>query len=166
MVRKCSYQAIQQYKSEINKYLTDKGISDHSKYHVYIKDNRFHFDKWEYGVEQPKDLTIGIQGSPNYKEVHQRMVYLDLSIRPIPQHTTINSRGMLGSDSGNEEIIGMSGLDFEIKNIGYMIDRNQILSSKLRLHNGNLRTNSEIKKSDITINFTGRFRILILYINS
>ena len=74
---------------------------------------------------------------------------------------------MLGSDNiNNEEIIGIIELDIEISNRGYMVERDQILSSKFRGHNGLLRTNAEMNKSDITIpNFTGRIRILIFYVS-
>ena len=81
---KCSYEAIRQYQSEINKYLTNKGISDHSNYKVYIKDDTLVFDKWEYNIEKPATNIIqSIPGVPNYQEMHQRIIYFDLSIRPI-----------------------------------------------------------------------------------
>jgi hypothetical protein len=169
MEKKCSYAAIQQYKSEINKYLRNKGVSDVSKYKVHIKDDKLFFDKWDYSIEKPDNITIrSVQDIPNYQEMYQRILYFDLSIRPISQHSTINARGMLGSDNINkEEIIGITGLDIEITNNGYRLERSQILFSKLRLLNGLLRTNSEISKNDITVaNFNGRIRILILYINS
>jgi hypothetical protein len=170
MEKKCSYQAIQQYKSEINKYLKDKGISDFSKYKVYIKDDKLFFDKWEYdGIENPDNITIqNIQDISKYQEIYQRILYFDLSIRPIPQHITINARSMLGSDNiNNEQIIGITGMDIEISNFGCVVERNQILSSKFRLHHGLLKANSEINKTDITIkDFNGRIRILIFYINS
>ena len=170
MGRKCSYQAIQQYRSEINKYLKNKGITDVSRYKVYIKDDKLFFDKWEYpNIEKPNNITIqNIQDIPNFLELFQRIIYFDLSIRPIPQHSTINARGMIGSDNiNNEEIIGITGLDINVSNLGCIVERNQILSLKFQLFNVLLRTNSEINKNDIAItNFSGRIRILIFYVNS
>ena len=48
---KCSYQTILEYKSEIYKYLQSKGVSDFTKYEVYITDeDSIGFNKWEYSI--------------------------------------------------------------------------------------------------------------------
>ena len=163
METKCSYQTIHEYISEINKHLKNNGISDFSKYKVNIKDDKLFFDKWEYSnIEKP---NITIQNINNYQDIYQRIIYLDISIRPIPPHVIINARGQIGLDNINEEeIIGINGIDLGINDYGYLTERNQIISSKFRLHNGLMLTSSEIQKSDITNNnFNGQIRIIILY---
>jgi hypothetical protein len=168
MERKCSYQSIYKCRSEINKYLKNNGITDFGNYRVYIKDDELFFDYWGYFIEKP---TITIQNIPNIiycQEMNQRILYFDLNMGSIPQHSNINARGIIGSNNVNhEKIIGITGIDIEITNFGYRPERDQILGPKLRLHHGLLRTNSEIGKGDITItNFSGLIRILIYYTNS
>lgn len=167
--RKCSYKDIQLYKTEINKYLKNNGVTDFGKYSVYIKEDQLFFSKWDYSIEKP--TIAAIQNIPNiihYQEMNQRILYFDLNMGSIPQHSNINARGIIGSDNVNhEKIIGITGIDIEITNFGYRPERDQILGPKLRLHHGLLRTNSEIGKGDLTItNFSGRIRILIYYTNS
>jgi hypothetical protein len=167
---KCSNSHREEYKNAINQYLTSKGITDFSKYNISFKNDKLHYVNWEYpGIDKPIDIQpLVIQKVPNvpYEEMYQRIIYFDLSIRPIPQHTTINARGMLGSNNiNNEQIIEITGLDIELSNFGYVVERDQILTLKFRLLNGLLRTNSEINKSDLpNTNFTGKIRILIFYI--
>jgi hypothetical protein len=86
-VRKCSYQAIQHCKSEINSYLKNKGESDFSKYKVSFKDDSLFFDKWEYSnIQKPVNINL-IPKTVNYYDLYARKIVLTISeneeIKPI-----------------------------------------------------------------------------------
>ena len=57
--RKCSMRALDEYKKSINNYLKNKNINDFSKYKISFKEDKLHYDSWEYpsNIEKPLNVT-------------------------------------------------------------------------------------------------------------
>lgn len=74
MEPRCSLKHLNEYKNAINTYLKSKGISDFSKYDVYLKNDGEIFRKWDYP---------GILKPVNIQPLSQPMKSLDLQTRLV-----------------------------------------------------------------------------------
>ena len=77
MSKGCSLQHLFQCKRAINQYLQSKNISDFTKYDASMKEGKVHYERWDYDIEKPVDIT-GIPKPKNYEDLYIRKLILHI----------------------------------------------------------------------------------------
>ncbi len=82
-VAKCSIKHLEEYRNGIHEYLLSKNIKDFSKYEISIKDDKLHFNKWEYvgdrGVAIPQPTNVrAFPLPPKFVNVETRLIYIEI----------------------------------------------------------------------------------------
>jgi hypothetical protein len=164
--RKCSYETIQLYKAEIDKYLQSKGELDLSKYKVYIKDDDLFFDKWEYkDIEKPVNINP-IPKTVNYCDLYTRKIIVNIAGHEENKLLHINVDG---------DRVTSNYIDKQNRYIQKIIESyekvggqwNTIESgsgvSNIYLTNGVIVINNQRDRASTRSRFKGEIHILILY---
>ena len=98
---KCSAQHLNEMKHVIDIYLTTKGITDHSKYDIIIKDNKPYYTRWEY-PNIPQLENVNTVPLPVIEIKIEYSYILFENIRELKIGTYYNARGFK-KDGGTQD---------------------------------------------------------------